>query len=110
MLSGVYALLTLLTSAMFAAASGADSKYFVLRSLVPSSMRTAHVLPPERAADRGFEMMVLAMVTMNGETMREGTQLGPALFVMITIATATCQSPPVCSMYDEAHVAMLMLR
>jgi len=41
-------------------------------------MRTAHVLPPERAADRGFEMMVLAMVTMNGETMREGTQLGPA--------------------------------
>jgi hypothetical protein len=41
---------------------------------VPSRLRAEHVLAPERAADRGFEMMVLAMITMNGETMREGAQ------------------------------------
>ena len=73
-LGPVYAVGTYYTHAdpEHGAATGGDSKFYILRSLVASRLRSEHVLAPERAADRGFEMMVLAMITMNGETMREG--------------------------------------
>ena len=92
-----------------AAASGADSKFYVLRSLVPGSMRTAHVLPPERTADRGFEMMVLAMITMNGETMREGAQLKTSNMCDSHTVTSTGQARRPARPARSSHTAHMLV-
>lgn len=49
------------------------SQFYVLRSMVPSRLRAAYIIPPETAAERALEMTILAMITMNGEKITEGT-------------------------------------
>ena len=62
------------------------SQFYVLRSMVPSRLRAAYIIPPEAAAERALEMTIMAIITMNGEKITEGAHLQRALAESYTLA------------------------
>ena len=53
------------------------SQFYILRSMVPSRLRTAYITPTEGCSERGLEFTILAMIAMNGEKILEGAFLHP---------------------------------